>query len=171
MLDRTLYAYGPEAHEARKLVRHLVEVGIHKIENAVAHGVGEELQRQRSPTEDLYLKILQLKATDRTSVELQNTSISLTKDIMASRWMLYQSLNSTIQLPLLVILVFWLSCIFFNLGLMASLNMAGVSSLFLAALSMSGAIYLTLGFDRPYQGLIKLSAAPFKLALAQLLPL
>ncbi len=171
MLDRTLYAYGPEASECRKLVRLIVETGIRRIEDAVAHGVNSELQRQKSPIEDLYLKIVQLKSGDRIKLELQNTSISLTKDIMQSRWMLHQSLNSSIQLPLLAILVFWLSCVFLNLGLMASHNVASVASLFLAALSMTGAIYLTLGFDRPYQGLIKVSAGPLKLALTQLMPI
>lgn len=171
LLDRTLYYLGPEALEARKLVRQIVEKGIHKIENAAAHGVNGEFQRQGNMQEELYLKILQLKPNDRVKPELQGSALSLTKEIMHSRWMIHQSLNSTVQLPLLAILVFWLSCVFLNLGFMAGHNIAAISSLFLAALSMTGAIYLTLAFDRPYQGLIRISAAPLKLALEQLMPL
>jgi len=43
-----------------------------------------------------------------------------------------------------------------------------VSSLFAAALSVSAAIFLILDMYRPYSGLIQISSAPLRLALAHL---
>jgi hypothetical protein len=171
MLDRQLYLYGPEANETRRLIKTYLQGGVDKIENITTHGIKGELERQKTTLDELYLKILQLKPTDPVKGELKSTSASLTRDIMQSRWLLQQSINSAIQLPLLGILIFWLSCIFLNLGMMSSHNLASIASLSLAALSMTGAIYLTLAFDRPYQGLIRISSAPFKTALQQLMPL
>jgi hypothetical protein len=119
----------------------------------------------------LHFEILSLKPKNDIQTELRAEAISLSKEVMQSRWMVHQSLSTTIQLPLLFILVFWLSCIFLYLGLGATASPGIVITLLLAALSMSGAIYLTLAFDRPHQGLVQVSAEPLKLALEQLKPI
>ena len=43
-----------------------------------------------------------------------------------------------------------------------------VAALLLAALSVSATIFLIMELDRPYQGLIHISGAPMRAALAQL---
>jgi hypothetical protein len=57
--------------------------------------------------------------------------------------------------------------IFFSLGLVAPFNASVIAALATAALSMTGAILLTLELDQPYGGLIQLSTQPLKMALAQ----
>ena len=47
-------------------------------------------------------------------------------------------------MPLLVVLVLWLTVIFISFGLFAPFNATVVSSLFVSALSVSGAIFLIL---------------------------
>lgn len=170
MIDRILYQYGPETRHARQLVRALLVNGVDRVEQAMQHGVEQEKKRRDTITDELHLEVISLKPKNDIQTELRAEAISLSKEIMQSRWMVHQSLSTTIQLPLLFILVFWLSCIFLYLGLGASASPGIVATLLLAALSMSGAIYLTLEFDRPHQGLIRVSAEPFRLALEQLKP-
>ena len=78
-----------------------------------------------------------------------------------------QAANS-ISMPLLVILVFWLTTIFMSFGLYAPANGTVLTSLFVAALPVSGAILLILEMYTPYKGLIQVSSAPISNALMQM---
>ena len=62
----------------------------------------------------------------------------------------------------------WLTMIFVSFGLFAPFNATVVSSLFVSALSVSGAIFLILEMYSPYDGLIQISSAPLRAALAHL---
>ena len=81
---------------------------------------------------------------------------------------MYEQETVSVSLPLLVILVLWLTIIFISFGLFAPFNATVVGSLVASALSVSGAIFLILDMHRPYSGLIQISSAPLRFALAHL---
>ena len=78
--------------------------------------------------------------------------------------------SSSASLPLLVLLVFWLAIIFASFGLFAPPNATVISTLFLGALSVSAAIYFIIETYTPFQGLMQISSAPLRNALAHLSP-
>jgi hypothetical protein len=65
-------------------------------------------------------------------------------------------------------LIFWLTVIFISFGLFAPRNEIAVTSLLVSAISVSGAIFLILEMYSPYSGLIHISSASLRTALAQL---
>ena len=65
----------------------------------------------------------------------------------------------------MAILVLWLAVIFASFGLFAPRNSIVAATLFVAALSVAGSIYLILAMDQPYSGPIKISSAPLRIAL------
>lgn len=67
-----------------------------------------------------------------------------------------------------MVLVFWITIIFFSFGLFAPHNGTVIATLLVCALSVSGAIFLILELDHPFKGLIQLSSAPLRNALAHL---
>jgi hypothetical protein len=69
---------------------------------------------------------------------------------------------------LLVVLVSWLAIIFATFGLFAPRNATVVAALFVCALSASGAILLILEMNSPFAGLMKVSSAPMRDALARM---
>ena len=73
-----------------------------------------------------------------------------------------------ISWPLLAVLVFWLTIVFASFGLFAPPNATVIVTLFLCALSVSGAIFLILEMYTPFEGLIQISSAPLRDALAHL---
>jgi len=83
---------------------------------------------------------------------------------------MYQQATGGVSLPLLIVLVLWLSIIFISFGLYAPFNATAVCSLFLAALSVSGAIFLILQMYTPYVGLVQISDAPMRGVIANLEP-
>ncbi len=110
---------------------------------------------------------MELPEQNANQTWIKTTALSLGNEIALSRWKIYQGSASTVSPLFLSVLVFWLMTIFFSLGLIAPLNAIVISALFTAALSMTGAILLTLELDRPYGGLIQISTEPLKMALQQ----
>lgn len=84
------------------------------------------------------------------------------------RQLMFAQGTAAISIPLLVVLVLWLTVIFISFGLFAPFNATVVSSLFVSALSVSGAIFLILDMYTPYTGVIAIPSAPLHTALAQL---
>ena len=64
--------------------------------------------------------------------------------------------------------VFWLCIIFASFGLFAPRNTTVIGTLFVCAMSVSGAIFLILELDQSFEGLLQVSSAPLRTALAQL---
>jgi hypothetical protein len=85
-----------------------------------------------------------------------------------TRVLLFEHLGTSIPVPFLVVLVFWLCIIFASFGLFAPRNATVIGVLGVCALSVSGAIFLILELDRSFEGLLQVSGAPLRTALAQL---
>ncbi len=85
-----------------------------------------------------------------------------------TRWLMYEQSASSVPLPLLVVLVLWLTIIFISFGLFAARNATVIASLFVSALSVSCAILLILEMYKPFEGLIQISSAALRTALAHL---
>ena len=84
------------------------------------------------------------------------------------RWLLFEQAGSSIAPPLLGIVVFWLAILFFSFGLFGPSNTTAVSALLVAALSVSGAIFLILELDHPFGGVIRISSQPMRNVLSHL---
>lgn len=71
-------------------------------------------------------------------------------------------------MPFLVLLIFWVTIIFLSFGLFAPPNATVIATLFLCALSVSGAIFMIMELDRPFGGIIQISSAPLRGAIARI---
>ena len=93
---------------------------------------------------------------------LQTQALQLAIEVLKMRWLLFEQSGSSISTPFLVVLIFWLTIIFMSFGLFAPRNVTVVATLLVCALSVSGAMFLIVELDRPFQGLIQISNAPFR---------
>ena len=59
-----------------------------------------------------------------------------------------------------MVLLCWLTILFATYGLLAPVNLTVVVVLLVCALSMSGAIYLVVEMNQPFDGVIKAFSAP-----------
>jgi hypothetical protein len=159
LLDRVLATYGPESKEARELLR-----------AGVARGLGQiwpqdgSAPSQLDPTatrgEGLYARIQELSPQTDSQRALREQALTLTMGLGYARWLMFAQGSSSISMPLLIGLVFWLTTIFSSLGLLAPRNGTVVATIFVCALSVSGAIFLMLEMYSPFDGLIQISSAP-----------
>jgi len=169
LLDRTMAEYGPEAAQARTLLKQILVARISLMWPDENEGtVAPEAIGRGAGVESVQKKLLALSPKTDSQRWLQSTALRLTHDIAAARWSFLEQIGSTIQWPFLVVVVFWLATLFASFGLFAPRNASVAVALLIAALSVAGSIFLILEMDQPYSGLVKLSSAPFRTALAEL---
>jgi 4-amino-4-deoxy-L-arabinose transferase-like glycosyltransferase len=165
LLDRLLVHYGPEADGARKLLREVAIGTLHQLwpeENTAA-------EAPETKVGDAYFdKIQELAPRNDAERALQSQAESMSINLGQLRWLLFEQSGSAISMPMLVVLVFWLAIIFAGFGALAPRNSTVVVTLFLCALAVSGAIFLILELDHPFEGLIRLSSDPVRAAIAHL---
>jgi hypothetical protein len=164
LLDRVLAHYGPEAKEARDLLRGAVGRTL----NLIWHQDHSEMVPTATGGEVLYDKIQALSPKNDAQHALQAQASSMAIDLGKLRWLMFEQGSTSISLPLLWMLVFWLVIVFTSFGLFAPSNPTVIATLFLCALSVSGAIFLILEMYTPFGGLMQISSAPLRNALAHL---
>jgi hypothetical protein len=166
LLDRVLAHYGPEAQESRDLVRAAVGRALDGMELQASTRTSHSPMSAGS--EALYDKVQGLVPANDAQRTIQGQALGLVIAVGQMRWLMYEQQASSVSVPLLVVLIFWLTIIFVSFGLFAPLNATVLTSLFVSALSFSGAIFLILEMYTPYGGLIQVSNAPLRTALAHL---
>jgi len=167
VLDRLFALYGSDSKEARTQLRGAATRMLDQLWSR--NGAGPT---GSSPTtasgESLYATIQELSPKSDTQRSLQNQALSMAVDIGKTRWLMFEQATTSISLPLLIILVLWLTTIFITFGLFAPFNSTVAGSLFVSALAVSGAIFLILEMYSPYEGLIQISKAPLRAAIGHL---
>ena len=168
LLDRVLAHYGPETKEARDSLR----AAVGRTLDLMLHQ--DQRHSQMEPGAgggDILLdKIQALSPQNEAQRALQAQASSMAIDLGKLRWLMIEQESGSASLPLLVLLVFWLAIVFASFGLFAPPNATVISTLFLCALSVSGAIYFIIETYTPFQGLMQISSAPLRNALAHLSP-
>jgi hypothetical protein len=166
-LDRVLVAYGPEAAGIRAEVRSSVEEGIRQIWPA----------QMRQPTRlapnvqagnMVYIAIHGLSPHNDMQSALKAQAASLPVDVAQVRSLLAAQSVPSVSKPMLIILVFWLTIIFVGFSVLAPPNATAILALMFSALAVSGAIFLIMELDQPFDGLIRISSQPMVNALNQL---
>jgi hypothetical protein len=167
LLDRALARYGPETKEARSLLQRSVAETVERF--WPAEGAKPlALDPGVSPVEALFDKIDALTPQDDVQRALRSQAETMALDVGRTRLLLFEHLGTSIPVPFLVVLVFWLCIIFASFGLFAPRNATVIAVLGVCSLSVAGAIFLIIELDRSFEGLLQVSGAPMRAALAQL---
>ena len=159
LMDRMLAHYGPETNDARAMIRAAVTRWIQQKSYQTGTNKGGEV---------LYDAIQRLSPKTDAQRSLQAQALTMAFNLGQTRWLLFEQSGSSIPTAFLVVLVFWLSVIFASFGLFAPRNATILIALLIGALSVSGAIFLILELDQPFRGLMQISDASLRNALAQL---
>jgi hypothetical protein len=166
LLDRILAHYGPETKEAREQLRQNVVTMMNQYWTEDRDHAGPS--EPNVAAESLYERIQGLTPHTDGQRSLQAAALKTAVDMAQARLLLSAQKSSSVPMPFLVILVFWLALLFVSFSMFAQPNATGILALLFCALSVAGAIFLILELDRPFGGLIQLSSEPLRRVLAQL---
>ncbi len=165
-LDRVLAHYGPETKDARGLLRGLIARAVGPRGNYRPATL--DAAQVNAGADSFYEKIQQLAPRNETQRSLHAQAMQIGADLGRTRSLLLEQTGGSIPMPFLFVLVFWFTMIFITFGLFAPANSTVIAVLLVCALSVAGAIFLILELDRPFEGLIQISDAPLRGALARL---
>jgi hypothetical protein len=170
-LDRVLAEYGPEVADIRTHVKQLAQSRLELTWPEEMHSNAPVRldQPEILPTiEGLTKRLRDLKPQDESQQWLKNRALDLASRVMEARWMALGSVTNTVPMPFLTIVVFWLSIIFASFGLVAPRNATVITVLLVCAASVAASLFLIIEMDDPFHGMMKVSSAPLRFAIANL---
>jgi len=80
-----------------------------------------------------------LVPTDERHRWLRSQALTLTDSLLQARWLLAEHSGSSIPLPFLILLIFWLTIVFASFGLFAPRNATAIAILCLCSMAVSEA--------------------------------
>ena len=166
-LDRGLARYGPETKDAREVLRNVVAGILNQLWSKDG-AQDSRLEPTSVGANALYDKIEALTPRDDSQRSMRSQALNMAMSIGQTRWLMYEQGALSVSKPMLVIMIFWLTVTFVIWGLLSAPNETIVVTMLVSALSVSGAILLLLEMYSPYEGIIRVSDAPLRAALAHL---
>jgi hypothetical protein len=168
-LDRVLADYGPETRAIRDLVKRAYATRIDLLFPAEASQAATvDTPESVARLESLRARLWELSPHNDAQRGLQAQAVQIAGEILSTRWLLLLQKNESLPVTLLMVVVLWLTIIFTTFGMFAPRNATVVAALFVCSLSVSGAILLIVEMNSPFAGLMKISSAPMREALAVL---
>ncbi len=170
-LGSLLAHYGPEASESRQRLHEAVTAAAGKIWRTDASkpkkpgpgGVPPEASA-------FYESIARLAPGTEAQRFIQKRALEIGSSLRQTRALLAEQMGSSLPWPFLTVLVVWISMLFLGFGLFARANTTVIAAFLTGALSVSSAIFLILELNEPFGGLMAISDAPFRNALATISP-
>lgn len=165
LLARLLEHYGPEASRAREALRAVVG---RTLADAWPQEPTEnsQLLPTNPPVAELYDQVNSLAPKNDEQRTMQTEAVSLLLSVGQLRWLILEQPSETAASPLLFVLVFWLTSIFVSWGMYSPRNATVITTFFIAAMAVSGAILMIMELHSPFTGLVPISSAPLRLAYA-----
>jgi hypothetical protein len=168
LVDQLLVQYGPEAREARQLLRKAIPSLIDRLWSDGTEKAGArpfEVSVEGVATDSA---VRTLKPPNDEQRYLQAQALQVLIAVAQTRFVLFEQSSGSIPTPFLVVLVFWLVLLFTSFSLFSPMSPAAFVALVLIALSASGGIFLIIDMYSPFSGLMQIDSEPLQRALAPL---
>jgi len=169
MLDRTLDEYGPQADAIRALIKAGFAKRIELLFSSDAGAKGAvDGSLAITLEENIDTRLLALAPEGPIQQGLQARAVELNSEINMTNALIHAQREDSLPTALLFVLGAWLSLIFTTFGLFAPRNAVVAGALLACSMSASGAVFLILEMNSPFNGFISLSSAPMHDALLYL---
>ena len=167
-LDGNLRELGAAGEPARELLRRVLARTLAELWGDGAEVQGQSTSAGAAGIFELQKILRALSPADAAGASARARALQLSEQLVQVHAATLAHRASSISFPLLAVLVFWLMIISLGQNLLSPTHGTIHAINVLCALSIAGAILLTLEMDQPYGGLVRVSDAPLRAALQQL---
>jgi hypothetical protein len=169
LLDRTLAQYGEETRAARAELRVAVTAMVNRVFGSPGSGAAKlDSPEGLARSDQLEADVRNLTPQNDVQRTLQARALEIANDIAQTRLLVINQAQGSLPGAFLLVLVLWLAIMFAGFGLVTTRNPIVIVTLALCALSLAGAVLMSEELNQPLTGLLKLSGAPMRYALAHL---
>jgi hypothetical protein len=169
MLDRFLDLYGPDARQARDLLKNVVAASIDRIwPPDRAQSANLAPLSLEGATGAFYSAVQNLSPQTDSQRYVQGQVLQMLPNMSRMRLLMYEQTSSSISWPFLSVLVFWLAILFAGFGMLTPRNATVIVTLAIGALSVAGAVFLILELSEPYAGLLQIPSTGVRNVLAMI---
>jgi hypothetical protein len=165
LIDRVLAIYGPQAAKVRGDLHTLIEESMRRMWQDHAD---VPVPSNHKEFDSFYVALLNLEAHNDTERTLKAQAANLTLEMAQFRSLMLAESTTSISKPMLVVVVLWLVMIFLGFSLIAPPNATANFTLIASALCVTGALFLILELDHPFDGILRISSEPMLNVLRQL---
>jgi hypothetical protein len=167
LLDNMLTLYGSETKQTRVEARKFVEDAVERIWPKDESRTFE--LRPKNNAQRVYeeLELLAPKTDAQSSYKAQVASSI--QGLRKTYWLMFlESEQTSMSIPLLIVVTSWLVAIFVSFGIFAPSNSTVIVTLIVCALAVSAAIFIIMEMYSPFSGILKISPAAVRDALSQM---
>jgi hypothetical protein len=163
LLDRYLALYGPEAAEARELLRQVVSLTRDRLWPEAGARPGDLRPGPAREEGDLFFtRLAELQPKTDAQRAVKARALDLAAQLAQTRYRMATQKDGSVPSPFLVVLGLWLVALFAGYGLLAPRNTTVLVVLVVCALSVSAALFLILELGRPFDGFIRVHSTPLQ---------
>jgi hypothetical protein len=166
-LDDLLTRYGPEAKQARSATRLAVEQAVDRIWPKEKSRLFQLRPEDNEQNVDAELRMLVPKNDLQSATK--NQIAAAISEVKKTYWLMFlQSEQTSISVPLLIVVTLWLVTIFISFGVFAPPNATVIVTLIICAMAASAAIFIIMEMYAPFSGIMKISPTAVHDALHQM---
>jgi hypothetical protein len=166
-LNTLLVNYGPEAKDFRKSVHQFVEDAVDRIWPKEESRLFQ--LKPKNDGGDINAQLEMLVPTNDRQAAIKAQVASVIQDLRKTYWLMFLETEQTsISIPLLVVVTLWLVAIFISFGIFAPPNSTVMVTLIICALAVSAAIFIIMEMYSPFSGILKISPVAIRDALSQM---
>jgi len=170
LLDAVLDQYGAETKPIRSMLRETVDQMVDRIWHDKDPKTRGGLYGSGTLASQLYAGLHALPTETAVKAALVAQALQLTVSTSQARLALYEQSKSGLPVPILIVLIFWLTVLFASYCLFSPVNPTSAVAIMLVALSASAALFLILEMGKPFSGFMQISSAPIRAAVPPLVP-
>jgi hypothetical protein len=167
MLDRVLAHYGPEAQNAREILRGSVIDMLNEVW-PMERSKASTWEPRGDEGKRVYDTIQGLSPQNDEQRSERTLALNMVVDLGQMRWNSAARIRSSTAVPLMIMEIAWATIIFISFGLLAPRNATVIVSLGVCAAAVSGGFFLIVELNTPFSGLLHASSVPIREALKYL---
>jgi len=159
LIDQLLAQYGPETKPLRQQLRNSLQAMTEMLWSERRSTSG--IFTPSSAGVETYRLVNSLSPQDEVQRALSSQISDTTKHLSQLRLLLFSQSDSSIPIPFILILMFWLTLIFGSFSLFGPANPTVLAFLVLCAASAAGAIFFILQLSDPFTGILQIPKSSF----------
>lgn len=168
VLDRTLQRFGPDAAQARTLLRQGVGTAVRLLWPGHASALPAlDGGMPIDGLEQLEDAIRDLPATGDRQEHFKGQALTYAAAVERESLLLGELAATRVQLPLMLILLSWLVIIFLGFGLVWPRTGTAIAALVMSAVACAGAILMILELNSPLNGIVRISPSVLEAPLTR----